>query len=526
MSSEQPYDASSMGFYAACNQQFPDPTSEQGHVFKRDKDAIYNHPLFPLLALIFEKCELGTSTPRDKTHPANDMCSAESFSEDISHFARQLENEQNGHWHYDSNNETDQLIVMAIGVLRLHLLELEKVHELCRNFTERYISCLKGKMPIDIVIDDRDSPPLSGTFDEFAGLGFSPSSDKQMSDNSPLASPSRHHMEPSSSGVKTERTTLEPVNHELSAQYGFGTTITELGTDMTPTSMSQLSPMQATSPTSLMSHQQPSVMPPAPRPFGEVNTKYENQDSSRSTPGSISKRDELHDGPGSSGGHSTAKKAKRGGSSSDDKDDVKGRQPKKRGIFPKQATNILRAWLFQNLTHPYPSEEQKKQLSQQTGLTILQVNNWFINARRRIVQPMIDSSNRAMSTSMAYQHHPEHMPGFFPNSMDPRLPGFNVGFGTGMGPPGMLPSMHGPPGMPPMSRDGSMGMSFLSGAGQHPSMAGLGGAASAGQFHAAAAGALHAATAANTQPYHHSLPTSVAGVPDLSAGVLSIGNTC
>ena len=26
--------------------------------------------------------------------------------------------------------------------------------------------------------------------------------------------------------------------------------------------------------------------------------------------------------------------------------------------------------------HPYPSEEQKKHLAQQTGLTILQVNNW------------------------------------------------------------------------------------------------------------------------------------------------------
>lgn len=332
-------------------------------------------------------------------------------------------------------------------------------------------------------------------------------------------SPYNHQLSPA------ERTTLEPVNHELAAQYGFGSgNITELGTDMTPTSMSQLSPMQATSPTSLMSHQQPPVvMPPAPRPFGEVTTKYENSDSARSTPGSTSKRDELHDGPSSASGHSTAKKAKRGGSSSDDKDDVKGRQPKKRGIFPKQATNILRAWLFQNLTHPYPSEEQKKQLSQQTGLTILQVNNWFINARRRIVQPMIDSSNRAMSTSMAYQHHPEHMPGFFPNSMDPRLPGF----GAGMGPPGMLPSMHGPPGMPPMSRDGSMGMSFLSGAGQHPSMAGLGGAGAAGQFHAAAGAALHAATGGATQsPYHHSLPTSVASVPDLSSGVLSIGNTC
>ena len=29
-----------------------------------------------------------------------------------------------------------------------------------------------------------------------------------------------------------------------------------------------------------------------------------------------------------------------------------------------------------SLQHPYPSEDQKKQLAQDTGLTILQVNNW------------------------------------------------------------------------------------------------------------------------------------------------------
>lgn len=61
----------------------------------------------------------------------------------------------------------------------------------------------------------------------------------------------------------------------------------------------------------------------------------------------------------------------------DDDDDAPSRRPqKKRGIFPKQATNIMRNWLFRHLNHPYPSEEQKKQLAEVTGLQILQVNNW------------------------------------------------------------------------------------------------------------------------------------------------------
>nr|CAD2168218.1 unnamed protein product [Meloidogyne enterolobii] len=64
-------------------------------------------------------------------------------------------------------------------------------------------------------------------------------------------------------------------------------------------------------------------------------------------------------------------------------------------VFSKEAISKFRAWLFNNITHPYPAEEQKRQLAAETGLTILQVNNWFINARRRIVQPMIDSNNRA-----------------------------------------------------------------------------------------------------------------------------------
>ena len=51
------------------------------------------------------------------------------------------------------------------------LFILFQVHELCDNFCQRYINCLKGKMPIDLVIDDRDQrADLEGA----NGLGLGP----------------------------------------------------------------------------------------------------------------------------------------------------------------------------------------------------------------------------------------------------------------------------------------------------------------------------------------------------------------
>lgn len=80
----------------------------------------------------------------------------------------------------------------------------------------------------------------------------------------------------------------------------------------------------------------------------------------------------------------------------------KGRQ--KRGVLPKHATGIMRTWLFQHLVHPYPTEDEKRQIASQTNLTLLQVNNWFINARRRILQPMLDGAG-ADSASRAGKRH-------------------------------------------------------------------------------------------------------------------------
>jgi hypothetical protein len=53
-------------------------------------------------------------------------------------------------------------------------------------------------------------------------------------------------------------------------------------------------------------------------------------------------------------------------------------------------TLVLRDWLADHKRHPYPTDEEKLLLSQQTNLTLSQVSNWFINARRRILLPMLE----------------------------------------------------------------------------------------------------------------------------------------
>uniref|UniRef100_A0A3P8ZRR0 Homeobox domain-containing protein n=1 Tax=Esox lucius TaxID=8010 RepID=A0A3P8ZRR0_ESOLU len=268
---------------------------------KRDKDQIYGHPLFPLLALVFEKCELATCTPREPGVAGGDVCSSDSFNEDIAVFAKQIRAEKPL---FSSNPELDNLVS-----------ETSHIH----------LVLLTCKMPIDLVIDDRDG--CKSDFDDLTGSS------------------------------------------------------TNLA-DHNPASWRDLDD----------AHSTPSVGTPGPSSGGHVSQSGDNSS-------------ELGDGLDNS----------LASPGTGDEDDQDKKRQKKRGIFPKVATNIMRAWLFQHLTHPYPSEEQKKQLAQDTGLTILQVNNWFINARRRIVQPMIDQSNRAgkqLPLGTAYSPDGQPMGGF------------------------------------------------------------------------------------------------------------------
>ncbi|XP_065426262.1 homeobox protein PKNOX2 isoform X8 [Chrysemys picta bellii] len=255
---------------AAANTPVPSTPIDPQAQLEADKRAVYRHPLFPLLTLLFEKCEQATQ--------GSECITSASFDVDIENFVHQQEQEHKPF--FSDDPELDNLMVKAIQVLRIHLLELEKVNELCKDFCNRYITCLKTKMHSDNLLRN----DLGGPY----------------SPNQPSIN-------------------LHPqVNLDL---------------------------------TSLL-----------------------------------------------------------------DSEDKKSKN--KRGVLPKHATNIMRSWLFQHLMHPYPTEDEKRQIAAQTNLTLLQVNNWFINARRRILQPMLDASNpdpAPKAKKIKSQHRPTQR--FWPNSI-------------------------------------------------------------------------------------------------------------
>ncbi|KAI0345683.1 hypothetical protein BDW22DRAFT_1343011 [Trametopsis cervina] len=91
------------------------------------------------------------------------------------------------------------------------------------------------------------------------------------------------------------------------------------------------------------------------------------------------------------------------------------RPPRKRGKLPKPVTDFLKDWLHRHSDHPYPSEEEKKALCHATGLSMSQVSNWMINARRRILAPAHRAAQGPTTSSpyaaqQLHSHHPHAHP--------------------------------------------------------------------------------------------------------------------
>ncbi|RWS30960.1 Homeobox protein PKNOX2-like protein [Leptotrombidium deliense] len=298
---------------------------------EKDKKAVYKHPLFPLLALLLEKCEQATASLNinDETNSTSS-----SFNNEIQAFVQHQQSDSSKPF-LGNDPEIDTLMIKAIQVLRIHLLELEKVQELCKDFCQRYITCLRTKMNSENLLRGATGVTGNASFD--GSSCSSGSSDEGTSNSITFPSISASNAQTVYQMVQTAQGLVAQQLVNSSNRSVHGST-----------------------------------------PISQIGNNGSNNNNETSRLPAINTR-------GDSGNE--------GDLSDDASNTSNNKKIQKRGVLPKQATSVMRSWLFQHIVHPYPTEDEKRAIAAQTNLTLLQVNNWFINARRRILQPMLDSAN-------------------------------------------------------------------------------------------------------------------------------------
>ncbi|CAH1263025.1 PKNOX2 [Branchiostoma lanceolatum] len=385
-----------------------------------DKRAVYRHPLFPLLALLFEKCEQATQT--------TECPSSASFDVDIEAFVRHQEADRKPF--FSDDPELDSLMVKAIQVLRIHLLELEKVNELCKDFCNRYITCLKGKMQSENLLrTDLASFPGAQQPQVQPQTQVHTQQDGQMTVQPQVLVTAVTNGSTLNTGMVLQTGMAQGGQTVSLAAVNQGAMVVADGTLYQPVTMvaspavvahgvqQSLPATVQLQPVAQAVQQQPQVIATSTAhiisgstPLSQIGVQAQQgipqQLACPPTPTAtnpVASAQSPQDSPGS-------------------EDDLKRRNGK-RGILPKQATDVMRSWLFQHIVHPYPTEDEKRAIANQTNLTLLQVNNWFINARRRILQPMLDATNPDLLPK-AKKAKPQHRPTqrFWPDSLITSIP--------------------------------------------------------------------------------------------------------
>ncbi|TMW86319.1 hypothetical protein EJD97_021583 [Solanum chilense] len=94
---------------------------------------------------------------------------------------------------------------------------------------------------------------------------------------------------------------------------------------------------------------------------------------------------------------------------------------RKKGKLPKEARQQLVDWWLRHIKWPYPSESQKLALAESTGLDQKQINNWFINQRKRHWKPSEDMQFVVMDAAHPHYYMDNVLANHFPMDMTPSL---------------------------------------------------------------------------------------------------------
>mmetsp|Transcript_36600 Transcript_36600/g.82311 ORF Transcript_36600/g.82311 Transcript_36600/m.82311 type:complete len:639 (-) Transcript_36600:326-2242(-) len=71
-------------------------------------------------------------------------------------------------------------------------------------------------------------------------------------------------------------------------------------------------------------------------------------------------------------------------------------QPKAKTALGQYAVQYLKNWMLspEHIEHPYPTEDEKIEIMEDTGLELKQLTNWFVNNRKRYWRPKVDELKR------------------------------------------------------------------------------------------------------------------------------------
>ncbi|CAF0908649.1 unnamed protein product [Brachionus calyciflorus] len=386
-----------------------------------EKTLIYEHRLFPLLKFMFEKCELTTYNPdnfktNDKTslkslnfnqrgfsyEDAKKACEIESSSNQQIGFENELKKflKDNEYKIMDDsldnliiNSQNDlikqvfssvnQLMLNVILVLRINMIEIEKVNDLCNEFTEQYVEALKIKLNSDNIFniedDDEEGDDQNETEDDnfkLKGQSFKNKSQKNKKSLKRKIKKISNNFATQSTPVKSEQLTPFEISPNVSL---YKIKANMQNSDKNDNSnQSDLSNSLSIDLDNDEDNQNDDM--------NDFSINVDDTSDFDETDNASIKS--MYAEKSSSSSSSCLNKTYSSNSNLDDSN-----SKNKRGVLPKSATNVMKKWLFQHIVHPYPTEEEKKQIAQKTNLTLIQVNNWFINARRRILQPMLEASN-------------------------------------------------------------------------------------------------------------------------------------
>uniref|UniRef100_A0A5B6YJ80 Putative homeobox protein SBH1 n=1 Tax=Davidia involucrata TaxID=16924 RepID=A0A5B6YJ80_DAVIN len=94
---------------------------------------------------------------------------------------------------------------------------------------------------------------------------------------------------------------------------------------------------------------------------------------------------------------------------------------RKKGKLPKEARQQLLDWWSRHYKWPYPSESQKLALAESTGLDQKQINNWFINQRKRHWKPSEDMQFVVMDAAHPHYYMDNVMGNPYPMDISPAL---------------------------------------------------------------------------------------------------------